>query len=58
MGGEYCNLEVVTRQTVLVPGAMQGEGAGGLWLQWSVALKTKKFSSFQLHREGIFDLSI
>lgn len=58
MEGEYCNLEVVTIQTVLVPGAMQREGAGGLWLQWSVALKTKKFSSFQLHWKGIFDLSI
>lgn len=39
MGFEYCNLQIATRQTVLVPGAMQREGAGELGLLWSLALK-------------------
>lgn len=46
MGIDYCNLEVVTRLIVFVPGATQREGADELWLQWFLALKTKKILKF------------
>lgn len=46
MGIDYCNLKVVTRLIVFVPGATQREGADELWLQWFLALKTKKILKF------------